>query len=164
MDPAPNSSRALVRSTAAGVLLSAVTTVSTFTSLAPEFTFLRYPLLAAAMATVVIAGWTTGRLPAFNRTLWAHAPWWARLLWLAIIAAAMAVFASISLTERLPEIADTQKVLETRGIGAVAAYFFLIAGLRVNVDVSLASDEPADHPATGEQDIIKKRPNRKAAD
>lgn len=175
MVPVPDSSRMLIRSTAVGVLLSAITTVATFTSLAPELTFLRYPLLAAAMTAVAIAGWTTGRLPEFNRALWAYAPWWARLLWLAIIAAAMAVFASISLTETFPAVSGTQKVLETRGIGAVAAYFFLIAGLRGNVDVSLAKDEAkdepkhepkdetADHKATLEQGTTKQRPNRKTA-
>jgi hypothetical protein len=146
VDPAPNSKRTLIRSTAAGVLLSAVTTAATFTTAGSEFAFLRYPLLGAAVATVVLAGWNTGRLPAFNRTLWAHAPWWARLLWLAIT-----------------QSSDSQEVLETRGIAAVAAYLFLIAGLRGNVDDCLADDDPFEHPAAvmDERDARKRRSRRR---
>ncbi|HZM84342.1 MAG TPA: hypothetical protein VFC19_52145 [Candidatus Limnocylindrales bacterium] len=144
MDPTPSGSRALIYVTTAGVLLSAATTAATFTGLAAEFTFLRYPLLGAALVAVAMAGWSSGRLPAFNRTLWAHAPWWARLSWLTIIAASLGTFATISLTEAVPMASVAQRVLETRGIGAVAAYLFLIAGLRRNVDLSLAEAELAD--------------------
>jgi len=138
VDPTPNSSSVLIRVATAGVLLSAITTAATFTGVAAEFTFLRYPLLGAALTAVAMAGWGSGRLPAFNRTLWDHAPWWARLSWLTIIAAALGVFATISLTETVPMASATQKMLETRGIGAVAAYFFLLAALRRNVDLSLS--------------------------
>lgn len=164
MDPAPNSKRTLIRFSVAGVVLSAIATAATFASRASEFTILRYPLLAAAMFTVVLAGWSTGRLPAFNRTLWVHAPWWARLSWLAIIAAALAVFATISLTETLPASSDAEEVLETRGISAVATYLFLIAGLRGNVDESLAGDKPFEYPASAEdeQEPTSKRRSRKA--
>lgn len=143
MDPMPNGSRLLIRVSIAGVLLSALTTAATFTTFAREFNFLRYPLLGASLAAMVMAGWSSGRLPAFNRTLWAHAPWWARLSWVIIIAAMMGTFATISLIDDAPTVSLSQTVLETRGIGAVAAYFFLIAGLRRNVDVSPAKDEPS---------------------
>ena len=140
----PNGSRLLIRVSIAGVLLSALTTAATFTTFAREFNFLRYPLLGASLAAVVMAGWSSGRLPAFNRRLWAHAPWWARLSWPAIIAAMMGIFTTISRTDDAPTVSVPAKVLETRGIAAVAAYFFLIAGLRRNVDISLSKDEPAD--------------------
>lgn len=157
VDPTPSSNRTLIRSAAVGVVVSAITTAATFSDLAQEFTLLRYPLLGAAMIAVAFAGWSTGRLPAFNRTLWAHAPWWAKLSWLVIIAAALTTFASISVAEPAPANSDAQKVLETRGIGAVAAYFFLIAGLRGNVDESLAENEPFDDRSTDEQDPTMKR-------
>lgn len=137
----------------AGVLLSAFMTAITFTRLAPGFTFLRYPLLGAALGAVAIAGWSSGRLPAFNRTLWAHAPWWARLSWLAAIAAVLTAFATVSLTETFPRAFAEQTVLETRGISAVAAYFFLIAGLRRNVEMSLArAKQPDDAHTTHDED------------
>lgn len=148
MDNAQGDRSVLIWVATAGVLLSAFTTAATFTKLAPGFTFLRYPLLGAALGAVAIAGWSSGRLPAFNRTLWAHAPWWARLSWLAIIAAVLAAFATVSLTETFPSAFAEQKVLETRGISAAAAYFFLIAGLRRNVDVSLARPKQTDDADT----------------
>jgi hypothetical protein len=146
MDPdtTPSDSRVLLRAATAGVGLSALTTAATFTDFAAEFTFLRYPLLGASLVTVATAGLATGRLPAFNRTLWAHAPWWARVSWLAIIAAILAAFATISLADTVPRASFAGKVLETRGLGAVAAYFFLLAGLRRNVDLSPAKSAPAD--------------------
>ena len=162
MDPAPNSNRIFIRSTAAGVVLSAITAASTFTSFAPEFAFLRYPLLAAAMVTVLLAGWSTGRLPAFNRTLWAHAPWWARLSWLAIISGALAAFASITVAQTMPRDSEVQDALETRGIAAIAAYLLLVAALRRNVDERLADDDPFEHPANvGDARDTGKRRSRK---
>jgi hypothetical protein len=147
VDRIPNDSRALIRVAAAGVALSVLAAAFTFTGFAHELMFLRYPLLGGALAAVILAGWGSGRLPTFNRTLWAHAPWWARLSWLAIIAFMMAMFATMSLADKMPTISAPRKALETRGIGAVAAYFFLIAGLRRNVDVSLARGGPRDADA-----------------
>jgi hypothetical protein len=153
MDKAQGDRSVLIWVATAGVLLSASTTVTTFTRLASGFTVLRYPLLGAALGAVAIAGWSSGRLPAFNRTLWACAPWWARLSWLAILAAVFAAFATVSLTETFPRAFAEQSVLETRGISAVAAYLFLIAGLRRNVDVSLAkAKQPDDAHSTRDED------------
>jgi hypothetical protein len=144
----PKGSRVLIRVTTAGVLASSLATAATFTGSASGFTFLRYPLLGAALAALAMAGWGSERLPAFNRTLWANAPWWARLSWLLIIAAGCVAFATISQTEMLPTASGAQKVLETRGIGAVAAYFFLIAGLRSNVDLNRANTGLNAEPST----------------
>lgn len=165
--------RALIRLAAAGVAVSALATASTFTTDAREFTFLRYPLLGSAIALLILAGWSPAPLPAFNRTLWAHAPWWARLAWLAILAAALATFATISLSDATP--ADSahpggpanrgsqgnpgnsagsvdpaeRAVLETRGVGAVAAYLFLIAGLRSNVGENAGKGEASTWNSAG---------------
>lgn len=165
MDPAPSGNRILIRLTAVGVVFSAATAAATFSGLASEVTFLRYPLLAAAMATVVLAGWSTGRLPAFNRMLWTHAPWWARLLWFAIVVAVLAAFASISVVETLPVNSGAGEVLETRGVTAIAAYLFLIAGLRRNVDESLSTAEPFDdgNAVEAEGHRTERPPDGKAA-
>jgi hypothetical protein len=163
VDPSPITSRALIRFAALGVAVSTITTASTFTDLAREFTFLRYPLLATATVVVALAGWSTGRLSRFNRTLWTHAPWWARLLWLIVIAGDLVVFASISRADVSPAAVDVLSVLETRGIAPIAAYLFLIAGLRCNVDENLSNDEPFEYHETGEQESPKKPPGREAA-
>lgn len=164
MNPVPNSNRILIRFAAVGVVFSAATTVATFSDLASEVTFFRYPLLAAAMVTVAQAGWSTGRLPAFNRMLWAHAPWWAKLSWLALVVAALAAFASISVIETVPASSGAEEVLEMRGIATVAAYLFLIAGLRRNVDESLANNESPDPgtAAEAEQHQTERPPGGKA--
>ena len=135
-DPTPSGSRVLVKLAAAGVLLSALITAASFTTFGADSTFLRYPLLGASLVTVAIAGLSTGHLPAFNKTLWAHAPWWARVSWLTIIAAGLGTLTTISRSETAPTPSVADGVLETRGIGAVATYVFLIAALRCNVDLA----------------------------
>jgi len=136
----PIGNRALIRVAAAGVVLSAVSTAATFSGNAAQYTFLRYPILGAAIALVAISAWGLPPLPRFNRTLWDHAPWWARLTWIAVLIASLALFATISLSE--PGV-TARAVLEARGIGAVAAYLFLIAGLLRNVAESQATGQKA---------------------